>query len=62
MVHETQDVKNVIDLVSAGVAFGTVAQVLPTIAAVASLIWTVIRIGEWALSKWQNRKFNPLDR
>jgi len=37
-MHETHDVKNVVDLVSAGVAFGTIAQVLPTMAAVASLV------------------------
>ena len=61
MVNETNDVKNVIDIVSAGVAMGTMAQVLPTIAAVASLVWTGIRIGEWAYAKWQKRHFNPLD-
>ncbi|GFE72358.1 hypothetical protein [Novosphingobium sp. TCA1] len=61
MVSETNDLKNVIDIVSAGVAFGTMAQVLPTVAAVASLVWTLIRIGEWAYAKWQKRQFNPLD-
>lgn len=61
MVHQTNDVKNAIDFLSTGAAIGAAAQVLPTIAAVASLIWTAIRIGEWAYSKWKKRQFNPLD-
>ena len=56
MVHETHDVKNLLDLVSLGAAAGAMAQIVPTAAALASLIWTVIRIGEWALAKWQARK------
>ena len=55
MVHEPHDIKNVLDLVSAGAALGSLAQFLPTAAAIASLIWTVIRIGEWVHSKWQAR-------
>jgi hypothetical protein len=62
MLSEANDVKNVIDIVSAGVAMGTMAQVLPTIAAVASLVWTLIRIGEWGYARWQKRHFDPLDR
>lgn len=56
MVNETHDLKNAIDLVSVGAALGTMAQVLPTVAAVASLIWTTIRIGEWAYSKLQKKR------
>lgn len=48
---EHSDLKNVIDFVSAGAAIGTLAQLLPTIAAAASLVWTVIRIGEWLIAK-----------
>lgn len=48
---EHSDLKNLIDFVSAGAAIGTLAQVLPTVAAAASLIWTVIRIGEWIIAK-----------
>ena len=56
MVHETHDIKNLLDLVSLGAAAGALAQIVPTAAALASLIWTVIRIGEWAHAKWQARK------
>ncbi|WP_185928734.1 hypothetical protein [Sphingomonas sp. IC081] len=48
---EHHDFRNVIDVVSAGTAVATVAQVLPTAAAVLSIIWTMIRIGEWAALK-----------
>lgn len=50
-VIDHSDLKNLIDFASAGAAIGTLAQVLPTAAAAASLIWTVIRIGEWLIAK-----------
>jgi hypothetical protein len=62
VIEESNDIKNVIDMVSTGLALGTVADVLPTMAAVASLVWTVIRIGEWAYAKWKKRHTNPLDQ
>lgn len=47
------DFKSVIDAISAGAAIGTVAQLLPTFAAVLSIAWTAIRITEWVYSKLQ---------
>jgi len=40
------DTKFAGDIVSFGVVFGTLAQFLPAIAALASLIWTLLRIYE----------------
>lgn len=39
------------DLLSGVAAFGALAQYLPQVAAAASLLWSLIRIGEWALVK-----------
>jgi hypothetical protein len=53
MIHETHDIKNALDLVAVGAAFGSLAQFLPSLAALASLVWTAIRIGEWTFGKWK---------
>lgn len=54
MLHHTEEAKSVGDIVSVGLAFGTLSQILPQIAAVLSITWTVIRIGEWAYHKLRN--------
>jgi hypothetical protein len=38
--------KSVIDWTSIGVAFGSLLQILPSIAAALSIVWTIIRIYE----------------
>jgi len=38
--------KHVIDWTSIGIAFGSLLQILPSIAAALSILWTVIRIYE----------------
>ena len=38
--------KHVIDWTSIGIAFGTLVQILPSIAATLSIIWSLIRIYE----------------
>jgi hypothetical protein len=38
--------KSVIDWTSVGVAFGSLIQILPSIAAALSILWTIIRIYE----------------
>lgn len=43
------------DAAFAMVAFGTVAQILPALAALLSCIWYLIRIGEWAIKKWRGK-------
>jgi len=52
------DTKFAGDVVSLSVVFGTLAQFLPAIAALASLIWTLIRIYETptvqrAIARWR---------
>jgi hypothetical protein len=52
--------KSVIDWTSVGVAFGSLLQILPSIAAALSILWTVIRIYEtktvqnW-IKKWSKK-------
>lgn len=43
-----EHVKTAVDAVSFGVAASTVMQWLPAVAALFSIIWTSIRIFEWA--------------
>jgi hypothetical protein len=38
--------KSIIDWTSIGVAFGSLLQILPSIAAALSIVWTIIRIYE----------------
>jgi len=38
--------KSIIDWTSVGVAFGSLLQILPSIAAALSILWTIIRIYE----------------
>lgn len=61
MLHFLEDTKNVGDIVSLGLVIGTLSQLLPQIAAILSIAWTVIRISEWAWSKIKRRKVDPLD-
>lgn len=51
MLDHAEDAKTIGDVLSAGLALGTVAQYLPQIAAILSICWTIIRIGEWAYHK-----------
>jgi hypothetical protein len=45
--------KHVIDWTSLGIAFGSLIQILPSIAAALSILWTVIRIYETkTVQKW----------
>ncbi len=51
--------KSVIDWTSIGIAFGSLMQILPSIAAALSILWTVIRIYETKtvqnfIKKWKN--------
>jgi hypothetical protein len=52
--------KSVIDWTSIGVAFGSLLQILPSIAAALSILWTVIRIYETKtvqnfIKKWSKK-------
>lgn len=50
MIRHLQEInehtKHVIDWTSIGIALGTLVQVLPSIAAALSIVWTLIRIYE----------------
>jgi hypothetical protein len=51
--------KSVIDWTSIGIAFGSLMQILPSIAAALSILWTLIRIYETKtvqnfIKKWKN--------
>jgi hypothetical protein len=52
--------KSIIDWTSIGIAFGSLMQILPSIAAALSILWTVIRIYEtktvqgW-IKKWSKK-------
>ncbi|MBV2150202.1 hypothetical protein KRZ98_18360 [Sphingobium sp. AS12] len=61
MLHHTEEAKSVGDIVSVGLAFGTLSQILPQIAAVLSITWTLIRVGEWLVSKIKKRRSDILD-
>ena len=45
------EIKNACDVLSVCAAVGSLTLHLPTIAALASLVWTAIRIVEWAAKK-----------
>ena len=60
LLHKLDEVnehtKHLIDWTSIGIAFGTLIQVLPSIAAALSIIWTVIRIYETkTVQNWLKR-------
>lgn len=44
--HVPGAVKASVDVASAGIAVGTIAQLLPHVAAILTIIWTLIRILE----------------
>lgn len=57
MIKHIQDInehtKHVIDWTSIGIALGTLIQILPSIAAALSILWTLIRIYETkTVQKW----------
>jgi len=46
MVNEQESLKNFIDALSFGTVIGTMAGVLPSVAAIFTIVWTGIRIYE----------------
>lgn len=57
--HIDDHTKHVIDYTSIGVAFGSLIQILPSIAAALSIVWTVIRIYETKTVQAWLRKRKP---
>lgn len=57
MTMNNDMLKGSMDALSVGVVVGTIAQFLPPIAAVLTIIWTIIRIWETeTVQKWYSRK------
>ena len=52
---EGKDVKHVVDGVSAVVAFGSLMQWLPVVASALTIVWYLIRIGEWVYTKYKGK-------
>lgn len=52
--------KHVIDWTSIGIAFGSLVQILPSIAAALSIVWSVIRIYETkTVQAWLKARKHP---
>jgi hypothetical protein len=49
-------IKHVADGVSAVVALGTLLQWLPVVASILTIVWYLIRIGEYIASKFKGQK------
>ena len=55
--HSTEDIKHVTDALSVVTVIGTLAQVLPAIAALFTIVWTGFRIYETdTVQKWLGKK------
>ena len=58
--HATEGVKHIIDGLSIVTVLGTLAQILPALAALFSVIWSIIRIFETqTVRKWMGKE--PLE-
>lgn len=55
--HTTEGIKHVTDAISVATVIGTLAQVLPAIAALFTIVWTGFRIYELdTVQKWLGKK------
>ena len=48
-------IKHLLDLLSISVAVGTLVSLLPSLAALLTIVWTGLRIYDWVESRWKNR-------
>jgi hypothetical protein len=56
MTDQTENVKHVIDALSIATVIGTLADMLPSVAAVFTIVWTSIRIWETeTVKRWTGR-------
>lgn len=51
--------KNVVDALSATVLVGTLVNMLPSVAAVLTIFWTVLRIYDWFEARFEKRRLPP---
>ncbi len=62
IMQDGHPVKHVIDSASVGVAFATVIRLLPDIAALFSIIWSILRIYEMGIAQRWWRKLRKVWR
>jgi hypothetical protein len=56
MTDQTENVKHVIDALSIATVIGTLADMLPSVAALFTIVWTSIRIWETeTVKRWTGR-------
>jgi hypothetical protein len=57
MTDSTETIKHVVDALSIVTVIGTLVDMLPSVAAGFTIVWTVIRIWETeTVKRWTNRK------
>lgn len=57
VIHMDEAAKHIVDLISIATVIGTLADMLPSIAAAFTIVWTGIRIWETdTVKKWTGRK------
>lgn len=57
IIHMDEAAKHIVDLISIATVIGTLADMLPSIAAAFTIVWTGIRIWETdTVKKWTGRK------
>lgn len=54
--HLGDGAKHLLDILSISVAVGTLVSLLPSLAALLTIVWTGLRIYDWCESRWQGRK------
>jgi len=54
--HLGDGAKHLLDFLSISVAVGTLVSLLPSIAALLTIVWTGLRIYDWIEARWQGRK------
>jgi len=60
MTDHTENVKHVIDALSIATVIGTLADMLPSVAALFTIVWTSIRIWETeTVKRWTGRAEGP---
>ena len=54
--HLGDGAKHLLDILSISVAVGTLVSLLPSLAALLTIVWTGLRIYDWWEARWQGRK------
>lgn len=54
--HLGDGAKHLLDFLSISVAVGTLVSLLPSLAALLTIVWTGLRIYDWIEARWQGRQ------